>query len=179
MRLEASKNNLRAVSTDGCRMLIIDLPFECDQKFDALISRAHVIRIARSVEHDRVKYPPGPLSTMEFDRQTKDVPGTLKITIGIVTLTIPCVNAEFPPYDQVIPKPLELDTKGLRKTEKCVALQTKYLVDAHLINTRLGNDDNHGVKLQVGESCLDPIRCDFDAPCGIKAVMILMPMSFK
>lgn len=174
-----SKNKLRAVSTDGHRLLMIDFPFKCDQKFAALISRVNVIRIIRSAKLHRHECPPGPLCSVELVLHDQDVIYTLKVTIGIVALTIPCVNAEFPLYEQVLPEPLKLDSEDMRKTEECVALQTKYLADAHLINTRLGNTDTHGVEIQVGEAWSDAVRFDFATKDGIKATMILMPMRFK
>lgn len=95
--VDVTEGRLRIVTTDGHRLALADVATECAGTWQALVPRralAELVALAKS--------GPGVDFTVGA--------GSIRAAVGDVTVTARLADAQFPPYDQVIPKGTQATT---------------------------------------------------------------------
>jgi hypothetical protein len=103
---------------------------------------------------------------------------TIETANGIAKMRT--VDAQFPPYEQDIPKLNLVQGKDNKRQKRGVSLATgisgKYLGDLGMISKLVAHPRTEGVAVEVGTNELDPIRFDMsNSEQGIETVYVVMP----
>lgn len=165
--VEVSTTSIRLVATDGHRLIRIDVAgAESSGKFSVQLTRESAMAWVKltppKIEGYKVELAAAKVGSVEC----------MAISSSFGSTVMSSVDAQFPPYDQVIPT---FDKS--RKPAAAIAINAQYLGDIGAIGKQLTSDRTGRVELRLGTSDLDPIRLDIENPVGgFEATYVVMPM---
>ena len=174
----------KAITTDGHTLLVLALnagaPTAPTDGVDeswlasqapihktALLTRANALQAAKACLKEEtvvITVPLDPNSPMVIAIRGKFG------AISAVSFTVKRLNAQFPPYEQVVPKRREAGDVG---GSAVVGVNCEYLARLQLVAKAL-EARGMGGKLAIG-GAYDPIRVDFDGH-ETSATVVIMPM---
>jgi DNA polymerase III sliding clamp (beta) subunit (PCNA family) len=177
--VEIDDRMVRLVSTDGHRLVQIDValpiqtPTENRSRFNFQIPREDAATWVKLAP------PKGYSMPLQAQIQLKGRDVSIETLNGAAKLRT--VDAQFPPYDQIIPaRRLIRDSdndKIRRDTCPAVGINGKYLADVGAVAQLVTPVLTQAVTVEVDDNALGPIRFDMiDNQRGIETTLIQMPM---
>lgn len=188
---------LRFVATDGHTLARADVPTteitNAPAWRDLIVDGESVAAAIKALRHTK-KEAEHPVTLTIIDRGKGRVP-VARLTIAkypegsSTTLDLKLIDADFPPYEQVIPARREQTServnnysdqrKSKRDAASLIGLQPFYVARAaSAVQDFYGGKypEARGMELSLPHSELDPVRVDFHTPeCG-EFTAVIMPM---